>query len=584
LQVSKNNKGKFKMAKNHTNISLQSSLNKFFRIIRFEKKEVTAIYFFAILSGIIQLSLPLGIQTIINFSQAAAGIGTLPVSIIVLILIVLIGILISGILQVNQMKIVEKIEQNIFTRFSLEFAHKIPKIETSELNNDHLPELMNRFFEVIGIQKGLSKLLLDIPLAIIQILFGLILLSFYNTTFIILGILLIMLLFFIFKYTNKKGLIASYYESEDKYEVASWLEEIARSNKTFKISSQNNFHLEKTDNLVKDYLVSKTNHFEILKFQYWSLIAFKLLISALMLIIGAVLLIKQQLNIGQFIAAEIVILLILSAVEKLILNIEVAYNILTGVEKLSAISDKKTEEQGKMPFVNNQNGIAIEVKNLNFKFENSRPLLEQVGFSIEPGKNVCIMGDGGSGKSILLELVGGTLKNFEGVININGVPINNINQSEYRKNIGIFYNEQDIFEGTVYDNICIGNNNITANEIMSIAKILDIHEFISLLPQGLYSHLQATGKGLSTIIAKKILLLRAIVHRPELLILDEPFELAGAESSKKIASYLNNLNNTTCIVASGYLPFAEKCDLVIWLEKGKIKYLGHPETILPLVK
>ena len=572
------------MAKNNSEMSITRSLNKFFSVIRFEKKEITAIYFYAILSGIIQLSLPLGIQTIINFSQAAAGIGTLPVSIVVLIFIVLIGILVSGILQVNQMKIVEKIEQSIFTRFSLEFAHKIPKIETSALNNDHLPELMNRFFEIIGIQKGLSKILLDIPLAIIQILFGLILLSFYNSTFIILGLLLILLLFFIFKYTNKKGLVAAYNESEDKYEVASWLEEIARSNKTFKISSQNNFHLVKTDVLVNDYLNSKTKHFEILKFQYWSLIGFKLLISALMLVIGAILLIKQQLNIGQFIAAEIVILLILSAVEKLILNLEVAYNILTGVEKLSVISDKKTEEQGKMPFINSANGITIDVKDLNFKFEHGRTLLENLSFSIQPGSNVCIMGDGGSGKSILLELIGGTLKNFEGFININGIPINNLNQTEYRKNIGIFYNEQDIFDGTVYDNICIGNDNVSANEIMELAEILEIKEFISLLPQGLYSHLQPTGKGLSTIIAKKILLLRAIVNKPELLILDEPFELAGAESSKKIASYLNNLKNTTCIVASGYMSYAKDCDLIIWLEKGKIKHIGDPKSILPLVK
>ncbi|MFZ9221474.1 MAG: ABC transporter transmembrane domain-containing protein, partial [Sediminibacterium sp.] len=193
------------MAKNYNDISLRESLNKFFKIIRLEKKEVTAIYFYAILSGVIQLTLPLGIQTIINFAQAAAGIGQLPVSIVLLILIVLIGIVISGILQVNQMKIVEKIEQSIFARFSLDFAHKIPKIDSRELNNNHLPELMNRFFEIISLQKGLSKILLDIPLAVIQIVFGLVLLSFYNSTFIVLGLLLILLLFFIFKYTTKKG-------------------------------------------------------------------------------------------------------------------------------------------------------------------------------------------------------------------------------------------------------------------------------------------------------------------------------------------------------------------------------------------
>ncbi len=571
------------MAKNNHELSIRESLDKFFKIIRLEKKEVTAIYFYAILSGVIQLTLPLGIQTIINFSQAAAGTANLPVSIILLIFIVLIGILVSGILQVNQMKIVEKIEQSIFTRFSLDFANKIPKIDSKELNNDHLPELMNRFFEVINLQKGLSKILLDIPLAVIQIVFGLVLLSFYNSTFIILGLLLILLLYFIFNYTSKKGLIASYNESENKYEVASWLEEIARSYKTFKISSQNNFHLKRTDDLVKDYLVSKTKHFEILKFQYWSLIVFKLLISAMMLIIGAVLLINQQLNIGQFIAAEIVILLILSAVEKLILNLEVAYTILTGVEKLNVINDKKSEVQGQTSFVSNHNGIALEVQNLNFKFDENKPLLENISFNIPAGAKVCVMGDGGSGKSILLELIGGTLKNFEGVINVNTIPINNLNQKEYRKNIGIFYNEQDIFEGTLYENICMGNESITPADIMKHAEMLEIKEFISLLPEGLYTPLQPTGKGLSTIMAKKILLLRAIVHQPELLVLDEPFELAGAESSKKISKYLIDLPNTTCMIVSGYVPFAKRADLIIWLEKGQIKHIGKPETILPLV-
>lgn len=571
------------MANNFNDISIRESLNKFFKIIRLEKKEVTAIYFYAILSGVIQLSLPLGIQTIINFSQAAAGIAKLPVSIILLIFIVLVGIFVSGILQVNQMKIVEKIEQSIFTRFSLDFAHKIPKIDSTELNKNHLPELMNRFFEIISLQKGLSKILLDIPLAVIQIIFGLILLSFYNSTFIILGLLLILLLFFIFKYTTKKGLNAAYDESENKYEVASWLEEIARSYKTFKISSRNNYHLKRTDDLVKDYLVSKTTHFEILKFQYWSLIAFKLLISAMMLIIGAVLLIRQQLNIGQFIAAEIVILLILNAVEKLILNLEVTYNILTGVEKLSLITEKKSEIQGKMPYISDGKGITLDVQQLNFKFDDSRTLLENINFNILPGTKVCIMGDGGSGKSILLELIGGTLKKFDGVINVNNIPINNIDQREYRKNIGIFYNEQDIFDGTIYENICMGNTDISPDDIMKYAEMLEIKEFISQLPEGLSTKLQPTGKGLSTIIAKKILLLRAIAHQPELLVLDEPFELAGAESSKKISKYLIDLPNTTCMIVSGYIPFAKRADLIIWLEKGKIKHIGKPDTILPLV-
>ena len=125
-------------------ITIFESFSKMVDVIKLEKREISAIYFYAIMNGIIQLSLPLGIQTIINFSQAAAGSNSLPVSIILLIAIVLIGIIISGVVQVNQMKIVEKIEQSIFTTFSLDFSFKIPKIDSKEINNAHLPELIDR--------------------------------------------------------------------------------------------------------------------------------------------------------------------------------------------------------------------------------------------------------------------------------------------------------------------------------------------------------------------------------------------------------------------------------------------------------
>ena len=143
------------MSKTIQGVSLSGALKKFFQVIRLEKKEVSAIYFYSILSGLLQLTLPLGIQAIINFAQAAAGSGKLPVSIGVLIALVLTGILVSGILQVNQMKIIEKIQQRLFTRYAFEFSFKIPRIDTKAINRYHFPELVNRFFETITLQKGL---------------------------------------------------------------------------------------------------------------------------------------------------------------------------------------------------------------------------------------------------------------------------------------------------------------------------------------------------------------------------------------------------------------------------------------------
>ena len=183
------------MAGFDTDVSLARAIRRFFAVIRIEKKEVSAIYFYAILSGLIQLSLPLGIQAIINFAQVAAGRGKLPSSMWILIILVVGGVLISGIVQVNQMKVVEKIQQRIFARYAFEFSFKIPRLKLSETEGYHMPELVNRFFDVVSLQKSLSKLLLEIPLAVIQVLFGIILLSLYNPLFIMLGLLLLLMLY-----------------------------------------------------------------------------------------------------------------------------------------------------------------------------------------------------------------------------------------------------------------------------------------------------------------------------------------------------------------------------------------------------
>ena len=568
------------MATNLQSVSLSGALRKFFQVIRLEKKEVSAIYFYSILSGLLQLTLPLGIQAIINFAQAAAGSGKLPISIGVLIVLVLAGVLVSGILQVNQMKIIEKIQQRLFTRYAFEFSFKIPRVDTKAINHYHFPELVNRFFETITLQKGLSKLLLDIPLAIIQILFGLILLSFYNPAFIFLGLLLFFLLYGVLYFTAKRGLIESIVESDFKYKVAAWMQEVARAFKSFKVSGMHNLHLKKTDEYVEGYLDAKTAHFKILAFQYWSLIIFKLLITAAMLIIGSVLLVNQQLNIGQFIAAEIVILLVLNAVEKLILNLDTAYDLLTGLEKITKITDQPSESEGNITFTPAEKGVSLAAHEIDFSFDDGYQILKKINFEIKPGQKVCIMGDAASGKSTLMELLTGSLKSFEGNLLVNNIPISNLDMDSFRRHIGVFYHEQDIFQASLLDNICMGNTAVSPNEIMQLAEVIGLKAFVSELPNGLETVLEPTGKGLSTIIAKKILLLRTFVNRPQLLLLDEPFELAGAESSKNINNYLLQLKNVTTIVITGYRPFAETSDLVIWMEHGKIVEMGSPKEVL----
>ena len=181
--------------------TLGAALTKLYKLLVLDRKDIYAIYAFSIFGGLVQLSLPLGIQTIISFVLA----GSVSTSIVILIFLVVLGVFFNGLLQVKQMQLTEKIEQKIFVRYSFEIADRLPKMNIEKMDNYYLPEVVNRFFDTMSLQKGMSKLLLDIPAATIQMIFGLILLSFYHPVFIVFGMVMFLLLIVILRFASIKG-------------------------------------------------------------------------------------------------------------------------------------------------------------------------------------------------------------------------------------------------------------------------------------------------------------------------------------------------------------------------------------------
>ena len=227
-----------------------TTIQRYINLLKLDKKDIYQVIFYAIFAGIVSLSLPLGIQAIINLIQG----GRISFSWILLIVLVIIGVALVGILSLMQLRITENIQQKIFIRSSFEFAAKFPQIKPNELYNNYPPDLANRFFDTINIQKGTSKLLTDFSSALLQIVFGILLLSIYHPFFIIFGFLLFILLYSIFRYSFLPGLNSSLQESKFKYKVASWIQEIARNNVSFKRKHSNDFALHKNDQLVMEYL------------------------------------------------------------------------------------------------------------------------------------------------------------------------------------------------------------------------------------------------------------------------------------------------------------------------------------------
>lgn len=548
--------------------TVKSPVSRILNLLKLEKNEITAIYFYAILNGLIQLSLPVGVQAIIGYVLGAS----MRASLVVLITLVVLGVLIAGIMQVNQMKIIEKIQQKLFVRYSFAFTKHIPNLDLKKNDAIYLPELVNRFFDIPVLQKGLSKILLEIPTAVIQILFGLILLSFYHPAFILFGIILVMVLLLILRFTGGKGLQTSLQKSKHKYKVAAWLEEMARILLSVKLGKNNNLHLQKADDEVSNYLDARNNHFKVLLFQFNVLVIFKTIITAAMLIVGTLLMVNQQLTIGQFIAAEIVILLVLNSVEKLIINLSSVYDTLTAVEKLSEITDKPTEQSGSVLLTATGKGLKLEMKDVSFSYNGEKNILNNISLEVKSNEKVCITGKDSSGKSTLLKVMTGAYTDFKGAILLDDIPVSNYDLDSLRAQTGVLLSQQDIFQGTLWENISLGNKSVSLETVKELSAKTGLTDFIATLKNGYDTLLDSTGKRLPRNVVHRILLVRALAANPRLLLLEEPWINFQENHRQQIMQLLTSLPNTTVVVVSNDDEFIKKCTKRIVVdENGSIR-------------
>lgn len=543
-------------------------LTRFKRLIEIDKKDIYQIFWYAIFAGIISLSLPLGIQSIINFIQA----GKISTSWIMLVIIVVLGVSLVGLLKVMQFRISENLQQKIFVRSSFELAYRFPKIKQKEYYNQYPPELANRFFDTLNIQKGVSKLLLDSSTALLQIFFGIILLSLYHSFFIFFGLTLLFLLYFIYKVNFDVGLNTSLKESKYKYKVAHWLQEIARNHISFKNKNAFEYSLSKNDELVNEYLTYREKHFKVLKKQFIQLIGFKVLLTAGLLIVGGFLVLNQQMNIGQFVAAEIVILSIIGAVEKLFSGLELFYDVLTSLEKIGQVADLELEEDNKRSkyLFTDQNQITIEAKEIIYTYpESNLPTLSNVNIKIKAGEKVLLKGENGSGKTTLLRLLSGLFEPDSGTIFINDTNIKQLSIEDYRSKIGMITLNETPFDGTIFENITNNNPNISLEDVHQVLEQVKLTENIKSLPKGLDTHLFPQGKQINSSVIQKIILARCIINKPKVLFLEEPVDKSDNTTAKEIIDFLTSPNNQwTLIVIAKDSYWEEKCNRTISLDES----------------
>lgn len=554
-----------------------TSISRLYRLLSVEKKDIAYIYTYALLISLFGLVLPLGVQTVI---ELIAG-GVVIDSITVMIGLVIVVTMITGGLQIMQLKVVETLQRRVFVKAAFEFAFRLPKIKLEALMGNYAPELMNRFFDVLTIQKSLPKFLIDLSGAILQILFGMILLSFYHPLFIVFGIVLIALLILLFYITGPKALEANMVESKYKYKVVHWLEEMARTLLSFKIAGNSELPLERTENLTNHYLYYREKQFNVVINQFLYVYVFKTLVTGGLLIIGSWLVINREINLGQFVASEIVIVLVLSASEKLVLSMEVAYDMLTAVDKIAHVTDLPLERKNGVIYpASNDKGFEVKVDDLHFSYPNGAKVLNGVNLHIKSGERMCLSGYNFSGKDVMILALSSMLEDYKGAITYGDYALKDVELNSLRSQISKNLSEEELFDGTIFENITMGKENVTYEDVIWALKSVELLDFVNKQPQGIETEITAVGKVFPESVAIRFLLARCIVDRPKLLILNKTFQELESQVRLKILSFLIDKENPWTLVFVGNDPILSTlCDRVAIMSQGKVEAVGTLDEI-----
>lgn len=563
-----------------TENEILTPVQRLIRLLRNERKDIGYIYFYAVVVGLISLILPLGVQAIFSLVSS----GSVFSSVYVLMGLVVLGLIGSGIMQIIQISLVETLQMRIFAKAAFEFTYRVPRLKYEGLNQDNPTELMNRFFDVLTVQKSLPKFLIDLSSALLQIIFGLLLLSFYHPFFIAFSFFVILIFLVIVRLSGRKGLETSIKESKYKYRVVAWLEGMASTLFSFKTAGTTNLPIQRMDGLVSNYLTYRTKHFRILEGFYYYALIFKVVVIGGLLVLGTYLLVNRQISLGQFVASEIVIVLLTGAVEKLFLSIDVVFDLLTAVDKLGYVSDLPLEKEGGFRFAEAKFSKGIELKTRNLKYtypESTKAAVKSLNLDIRSGERICVTGQNGSGKHTLLKILSGVLSGYEGSVIYNGISMRDLDMTSLRTYISMNFPNQEIFDGSILENLTMGRAGISLDQVQTVMDRMNLSEEIAKLPEGLSTPIISGGRRFSLSFITKIALARCLLIKPKLMLYTDALrEIERKERLRIIDLLTDPSHNWTLVVLSNDPAFMGACDRVVVMAEGEITAEGPYKTVL----
>ncbi|RPI68861.1 MAG: ATP-binding cassette domain-containing protein [Ignavibacteriae bacterium] len=543
-------------------------------ILRQEKRDFWYIVVYSTMISLLGLVVPLSSQAIVN----TVALGVFNSQLVILCAVVLVALVVLAVFTVLERYVIDLIQRRLFIRTASEFVRRLPMIRHDAWTSTYAPELVNRFFDVMTIQKSVGKLLMDGVNSILVLGTGLLLLGFYHPFFILYDIIFLLFIPILVFVLGRGAIPTALRVSQKKYDAAAWIEDVARNQIATKITVSEEYDLQRMDQINDQYVLAKHDHYIVIARQILGSYIFKAIATVGILGLGGILVIDQRISLGQLVAAEIVIILIIGAFEKLLAQFEVFYDLIAAVNKVSAVMEQPLEREGGLSVDPMPNGAFLSLRNINVSVT-ERTILDGLSIEIPSGARIALVGKSGAGKSTLLHLICGLEEPTKGVIRFNHVDIREADLKSLRKQIGLVFPEDQIITASVRDNILLGRS-VPAEQFRWACRLLHLDRDVEVLPQGYATLLSPGAESIAFGLRRRILFARMIVERPNLLLLDEAFE--GIEDNMKL-TMLDDLfaeKSWTIVCVSHDPEIVRRVDSVFLIEDGKITESGSPSTLV----
>ncbi|MGE0493720.1 MAG: ATP-binding cassette domain-containing protein [Vulcanimicrobiota bacterium] len=536
-----------------------SSWKRLATMLAEDRRDLAVVLVYSLVTSLLWLAVPLAAQALVNI--VAVGLSLQPL--VVLTMAVFGGLFFAGLLTLLRLALVERMRERIFARVALRLSQRLTRVSRQALAEQNPPELMNRFFDVVNVQKSWFKLVFEGPGALFEVMVGLSLLALYGPQLLAFALALAGAGFFILTVLGLGGIRTSLAESSRKYEVAEWLEETARCHTGLKLDGHPDYWIRQADQRVANFIRDRRRHFAVILRQFCAHYLLGSLALAGMLGLGGWMVINRQLTLGQLVAAELVVWGVLKASDKLIRLVEPFYDLHTGLAKVGYITALPVDRQGGRPLPDTKRGAALNLRSVSLRHQD-RPALERVDLQLASGQRVALLGSNGSGKSTLLQLMAGLLEPDHGSLEIDEIDLGEVELSSLWQAVSLASARNEIFEGSLEENIHMGRD-VGHHELRRVLSLVGLQDDFA----GLSTRLASMGRNLSDSQLQRVLLARALVESPRLLLLDDPLPAVDEPRRVEIYGQLLAPNPGTTVVATMADPEAvRRCDLVVVLSRG----------------